>query len=103
MKILEYMALGKPIVAPRQENIQELLREGEEGLLFHQNDSKSLAEALKWVVKEREKAVRMGQLAREAITRKGFLWSANAARVIRTVEEVILRKATPGIVSDSTR
>src|ERR1022692_911369 len=29
MKILEYMALGKPIVAPRQENIQDLLREGE--------------------------------------------------------------------------
>ena len=35
MKILEYMALAKPIVAPRQENIQELLRENESACFFH--------------------------------------------------------------------
>ena len=33
MKILEYLALGKPLIGPRQENIQELVREGVDAML----------------------------------------------------------------------
>ena len=82
MKILEYMALGKPIVAPRQENIQELLREGEEAQFFRAGDADSLADALKALVNDPAKVRRMGQLARAAITGRGFLWTANAKRVV---------------------
>src|ERR1039457_1774547 len=47
MKILEYMALGQPIVAPRQENIQDLLREGEEALFFTPGDAASMPTLLR--------------------------------------------------------
>jgi glycosyltransferase involved in cell wall biosynthesis len=86
MKILEYMALGKPILAPRQENIQELLREGEEAQLFIPGDPASLAEALQQLVNDPERARRMGRQAREAVTTRGLLWTANARRVSEMVE-----------------
>jgi glycosyltransferase involved in cell wall biosynthesis len=86
MKILEYMALGKCIVAPRQENVQELLREGEEAQFFTPGDVKSMAEALTAVVADRAKAARMGRQAREAIDIRGFLWTENARRVIDIAE-----------------
>ncbi len=81
MKILEYMALGKPIVAPRQENIQDLLREGEESLLFTPDDATSMADALTALVNNREEAARMGRKGRDAIEGRGYLWTENARRV----------------------
>jgi glycosyltransferase involved in cell wall biosynthesis len=80
MKILEYMALAKPIVAPRQPNIQEILRE-EEACFFEPGNAHSLAEALREMGSDAEAARRMGGRAREAIVRRGYLWTANAARI----------------------
>jgi glycosyltransferase involved in cell wall biosynthesis len=86
MKILEYMAVGKPIVAPRQENIQDLLRDEEEAQYFTPGDVDSLAGALKALVEDPERARRMGERVRKTITERGFLWTENAARVVRLVE-----------------
>lgn len=86
MKILEYMALGKAIIAPAQENIQELLPEGE-ARLFASNDVASLSEALRAMVDDRERAREMGRRARAAIHRRGYLWSANARRVVDMVTQ----------------
>jgi glycosyltransferase involved in cell wall biosynthesis len=86
MKILEYMALAKPIVAPRQENIQEILRDGEEARFFTPGDARSLAEALRAVAADPVMGQRMGERARAAITGRGYLWKENAQRVVRSVE-----------------
>jgi len=85
MKILEYMALSKAIVAPRQENIQELLREGEEACFFTPGDASSMAEALVALANDREAAVQMGRRARAAIDERGYLWKENARRVVEMV------------------
>jgi glycosyltransferase involved in cell wall biosynthesis len=87
MKILEYMALGKAIVAPRQENIRELLREGDEAQYFAPGDANGLAEALRALVNDPGKATDMGRRAREAVSRRGYLWTANAERVLEMVEQ----------------
>jgi glycosyltransferase involved in cell wall biosynthesis len=92
MKILEYMALGKPIVAPRQENIQDLLREGEEALFFSPGDAASMADALTTLVNNREGAARMGRKGREAIERRGYLWTENARKVAEMVEGTVKKK-----------
>jgi glycosyltransferase involved in cell wall biosynthesis len=89
MKILEYMALGKCIVAPRQENVQELLKEGEEAQFFKPWDAQSMTEALTAIVLNPEKARSMGRKAREAIDERGYLWSSNARRVTAMAEEMI--------------
>jgi glycosyltransferase involved in cell wall biosynthesis len=82
MKILEYMALGKAIVAPRQENIQELLREHEEAEFFLAGDVQSMKDALREVARESEKCRQLGGRARAAVFNRGYLWSSNAGRVI---------------------
>jgi glycosyltransferase involved in cell wall biosynthesis len=87
MKILEYMALEKAIAAPRQENIQELLREGDEAEFFNPGDAESLAETLRRLVKDRSRSEELGRRGRAAITERGFLWQENAARVVRMVSQ----------------
>ncbi|HZU30236.1 MAG TPA: glycosyltransferase family 4 protein, partial [Candidatus Angelobacter sp.] len=102
MKILEYMALGKCIVAPRQENVQELLREGEEALFFTPQDVDSMASALAALAMDREKIIRMGRQARAAIDNRGFLWTVNAQTVIEIAQRLLqfgpreLTKPAPG-------
>jgi glycosyltransferase involved in cell wall biosynthesis len=81
MKILEYMGMGKPLVAPRQENISEMLAEETEALFLQPGDAASLAAALTRLVDDAALRKRMGQAALDAIERRGYLWPANARRV----------------------
>jgi glycosyltransferase involved in cell wall biosynthesis len=46
LKILEYMACRRPVVAPRRPVVEEVVRHGEDGLLFEPGDAAGLAEAL---------------------------------------------------------
>jgi len=82
MKILEYMSLGKPLVAPRQENIQELVLEGSDAELFKPNDPADLIRALTMMVRHPSIRQSMGESARRSIDRRGLLWTTNAQRVI---------------------
>jgi glycosyltransferase involved in cell wall biosynthesis len=82
MKIIEYMGLGKPIVAPRQENIAELLGDGSEALLFEPGDERSLAGALRALITDREERRRLGEGALAAVHERGLLWTANARRIL---------------------
>jgi glycosyltransferase involved in cell wall biosynthesis len=85
MKIIEYMGLGKPVVAPRQENIEELLREGAEALFFAPGDRAALANALATLVANAAQRQQMGAAALAAIHERGYLWTRNAERVIDLV------------------
>ena len=93
MKILEYMALSKSIVAPRQENVLELLQEHEEAEFFTPGDIDSMAATLKSVVLDKTKAQRMGQQARLAIEKRGFLWLENARKVQQVAEALSKQKS----------
>jgi glycosyltransferase involved in cell wall biosynthesis len=90
MKIIEYMALAKPIVAPRQENVEELLTEGSEALLFSPRDAASMGQALAELVNDSTRRAAMGALARAAIDRRGFTWTHNAQRVLEFVRTTSL-------------
>jgi glycosyltransferase involved in cell wall biosynthesis len=90
MKILEYFALGKPLVGPRQENIQELVVEGTDALLFTPGDEQGLIDALRAIALDAEKRAAMSRSAAAAIEERGYLWTRNAQRVID------LAAGTPG-------
>lgn len=84
MKIIEYMGLGKTIVAPRQENIDELLPD-EAAIKFTPGDTESLADALVRAVTDAELRCRTGKAAYELLQSRGMLWISNAERVIGLV------------------
>lgn len=50
LKLFEYMAARKPIVASRLSSLQEVLRDGENAVLFNPDDPKDLAEKIQWVL-----------------------------------------------------
>lgn len=85
MKVLEYMALAKPVIAPRQDNITDLVSEGENAILFTPNSTAALADALRQLARDGDRVVRMGSRARAAITERGYLWTENARRVVEMV------------------
>lgn len=99
MKILEYMALGKPIVAPAQENIQELLSQ-DEAQFFIPRDAASFAKALRTLATDPQRARGMGHAARTAIFRRGLLWSANARRVVEMAAPRNHRRGIPLAASE---
>ncbi len=87
MKILEYMGLGKAIVAPRQENIEELVTDGREALLFTSGDAAGFADILSRLVEDTELRRRLGTGALDAVHRRELLWTRNAAPRLRSAPE----------------
>ncbi|MCX6695319.1 MAG: glycosyltransferase family 4 protein [Candidatus Altiarchaeota archaeon] len=65
VKVFEYMASGKPIVASRVGELDRVLNNGELGLLTKPGDPNSIAEAILWVYRNRAAAGEMGAKARE--------------------------------------
>ncbi len=78
LKILEYMSMGKAVVAPDMENIRELVVNGESALLFTPEDTASMAACLALLANDADLRRRLGQSARNmVISRRN--WAANAA------------------------
>ncbi len=59
--LLEAMANGRPIVGSRSGAIPEIVRHGENGLLFTPGDPESLAEEILRLIRSREARVAMGE------------------------------------------
>lgn len=94
MKIVEYMAMGRCIVAPDQPNIRELLGSPGVALLFAKGDRAGLQAALAEVIRNPLKRERAGELARAHVLERQLLWEANAQRVLDLVRE-------PGLVGEA--
>jgi glycosyltransferase involved in cell wall biosynthesis len=60
MKIYEYMALGKAIIAPLQPTITEIATHGEDSYLFKPEDVSSLASAIGTLVSNPDLVLRLG-------------------------------------------
>jgi glycosyltransferase involved in cell wall biosynthesis len=82
IKIIEYMAMGKCIVAPDKPNIREILDDGITGFLFQPGNKKSLRLVLEALVENPDKKEEIGLRAREHIFKRDFLWLSNAQKVL---------------------
>lgn len=85
MKIIEYMAMGKCIIAPDQANIRELIDNGRTGLLFRARDRESLSAILREVIDEPQKREDIGRRAHASVFERGLLWQANARKTLSLV------------------
>jgi glycosyltransferase involved in cell wall biosynthesis len=81
LKLFEYMALGKAIVAPDQPNIREVLEADVSGLLFDPAEPASMTAAIARLTRDEGLRARLGAGARNAIEERGYTWKANARRV----------------------
>jgi glycosyltransferase involved in cell wall biosynthesis len=81
LKIFEYMAAGRAIVAPDQENIREILRDGETALLFDPARPEAMWQAVLRLAGSAALRQRLGSAARAEIVRRDYTWAGNARRV----------------------
>lgn len=93
LKLFEYMALGKAIVAPSSANIGEILKDGEDALLFSLHDDSAFDNALAALVKDASLRARLGAAARESLIRRNLTWDGNAGR-IETIAERLIGRTT---------
>jgi glycosyltransferase involved in cell wall biosynthesis len=92
MKVFEYLAMGKPVVACRQPNLEEILTEGENALLFGPGDPKDLERAVREILNDEPRRKRMGKKARQTIFDRGYLWKRNAQRAVDLARDEIAKR-----------
>ena len=91
LKLFEYLAMGRAVLAPDAPNIREVLTDGENALLFDPDVDGSDRRALERLCRDPELRARLGRAARETIDRKGLTWSRNAERVCELFRQLGVR------------
>jgi glycosyltransferase involved in cell wall biosynthesis len=81
LKVFEYMAAARPVVASKVGQIDGLIRDGVNGILCPPSDSRSLAEALDRLRCDPALRARLGKAARDTVLRD-HTWEAVARRIM---------------------
>lgn len=79
LKIFEALASGVPAITLDIAPLNEILRAGEEGLFFEENDPQDLARVIGSLAEDRPRREAMGRKARERAPR--FSWAAHAEQI----------------------
>jgi glycosyltransferase involved in cell wall biosynthesis len=82
LKLFEYLALGKAIVGPAQPNIEEILRQDHNAVLFDPADPEGLARAVSRLCEDAALRVRVAENAQRTIDDMQLTWGANARKVV---------------------
>ncbi len=92
LKLFEYMALRKAILAPDRDNIREILTHGENALLFNPDDGESFIKHLCDLCSSNELRLRLGLAAAKTVEDKKLYWEENALRVEKLFNQLLSPK-----------
>ena len=84
MKIVEYMAMGKAVVAPDTANIRDLIADGADGCLFAPDSVASLAQAMDALFRSPGRIGEIGAAAKRKTLEK-LNWRRNALTVLEWI------------------
>jgi glycosyltransferase involved in cell wall biosynthesis len=88
LKLYEYMAMAKPVVASDFGDARRLVSKGETGYLFEPDDKDSIKEALVAAYDNHEHLGAMGRLAREEIV-NNHSWTRRVSNLINSAERIL--------------
>lgn len=88
LKIFEYLAMAKAIVAPRTANIEEILTDGESALLFDPTVPGSLQDAIVSLCDDEKLRDRLAASAGRQIDLQQLTWDDNARLIIELSREI---------------
>jgi glycosyltransferase involved in cell wall biosynthesis len=107
LKLFEYMALARAIVAPATANICEVLVNDETALLFPPTDTTGMRHSVERLCRDPELRAQLGKRAQDAITEKGLTWKDNAWRISELFRNLLppqpAGNTNPGRVVTRTR
>jgi len=86
--VLEAMACGKPVITTRTGEIPYIITDFKNGLLINVNDSESLYEKIKFLIKNENVRMRLGKNGRKLVVEK-YNWKMVAKGVKKIYQELI--------------
>ncbi len=81
LKLFEYMALGRAVLAPDQPNIREVLLDGVNALLFDPACEAAFRSALARLCRDGQLRARLGAEAAATLRQRELTWAGNAERI----------------------
>lgn len=87
LKVLEYLSLGKTVVATDIPFNREILKHGDSMILIPSNTPEEIADAVEYAYKNRKKIKQMGEIGREIIERY-YTWDKKADEFVDFIEAV---------------
>jgi glycosyltransferase involved in cell wall biosynthesis len=81
LKLYEAMAMARPIIGARVGQVEEVLDDGETGLLYEPGDPEDLAEKIARVLRAPELGARLAAAARARVA-ASQTWEQNARRIV---------------------
>lgn len=87
LKLFEYMAAGKPIVASDVPSVREVLRDGENACLVRPGDPQSLASGIAKLLQDRRLAERLARCAFEDAL--SYTWDRRAEQLEQMFERAV--------------
>jgi len=87
MKIVEYMATGIPVVAPDMPNVRDLISNGQNGVLFQEENTDALTKSLESLIVNPGRRATLGENARRAVV-SFRTWRHNAQQVVDLVRRL---------------
>ncbi|MBT8131203.1 MAG: glycosyltransferase family 4 protein [Gammaproteobacteria bacterium] len=93
LKLFEYMAMEKAIIAPGTPNICEVLQDGVSACLFDPADAGSMRGAINKLCNDPSLRARLAAGAKAEITRQRLTWDENAERIEQIASQLIAEMA----------
>ena len=89
MKLFEYMASHTPVVASDLPSTAEVIRDGENGLLYPPGDREALAAALRTLRDDPATGTRLAEQAARDV--EDYTWTARARRILALINSRLIR------------
>lgn len=94
LKLFEYMAMARPVVASDLPSLREVLTHGETALLVPPGDPGALAAAVRALIGDAGLAAQLGSAAR-ALAESRYGWTQRSARLLAMIEQACAATASP--------
>ena len=89
IKVLEYMASSRPLIASNMPIVRELVREDVDALLFSPNDPDDLARQVLALLNDSELSKRLAESASERALTK-FTWHESQKKLVKVYEKLLV-------------
>ncbi len=96
LKLYEYMAAGKPAIASKVGQIEEMLQDGVNGVLYEAGNSEQFLAKSCQLIESEALRQSLGRRARELVCAK-YSWKTNAAAVVGLIEKALQERRSSSI------
>ena len=88
MKVFEYMAMGRPVIAPRLGPLEEIIDHNVNGILITPGNKEMFKDSIVDLIKDPQKRMQIGKQARSDVFQY-HTWEQNAAQVIGIYNQIL--------------